>query len=163
MKPDTITDTERFGGAVSYWHGVYFPTGYTVAVIDGLAEAGACVRELVEAGVPTTDVQLVTGDEAIEIHRRQRASAGVLDRSSALCRPTSGASRASIWCRLTRVRTSWCSVRTTRTRRPGPAGSSPGPARGGCDTTGAGAGTTSRSATARHVSAGPSERGCAPV
>ena len=62
------------------WHGVYFPTGYTVAVIDGLAEAGACVRELVEAGVPTTDVQLVTGDEAIEIHRRQRASAGVLDR-----------------------------------------------------------------------------------
>jgi hypothetical protein len=37
---------------VSCWHGVYFPTGYTVAVVDDVEEARACVRELVDVGVP---------------------------------------------------------------------------------------------------------------
>jgi hypothetical protein len=59
---------------------VYFPTGYTVAVVDDVEEARAWVRELVDVGVPPADVQLATADKAIEIHRRQRGGARLLDR-----------------------------------------------------------------------------------
>ena len=47
---------------VSCWHGVYFPTGYTVEVAE---KARACVRELVDVGVPPADVQLATADKAM--------------------------------------------------------------------------------------------------
>ena len=57
-----------------------FPTGYVVAVVDDVEEARACVRELVDVGVPPADVQLATADKAIEIHRRQRGGARLLDR-----------------------------------------------------------------------------------
>jgi hypothetical protein len=65
---------------VSCWHGVYFPTGYTVAVVDDVEETRACVRELVDVGVPPADVQLATADKAIEMHRRQRGGARLHDR-----------------------------------------------------------------------------------
>jgi len=56
------------------------PTGHAVAVVDDVEEARACVRELVDVGVPPADVQLATGDRGIEIHRRQRGGARLLDR-----------------------------------------------------------------------------------
>ena len=53
---------------VSCWHGVYFPTGYTVEVAE---KARACVRELVDVGVPPADVQLATADKAMRTRRVQ--------------------------------------------------------------------------------------------
>ncbi|HKX71526.1 MAG TPA: hypothetical protein VJM75_09875 [Acidimicrobiales bacterium] len=41
---------------------MYFPTGYTVEVAE---KARACVRELVDVGVPPADVQLATADKAM--------------------------------------------------------------------------------------------------
>jgi hypothetical protein len=65
--------------------------GYTVAEVDDVEEARACVRELVDVGVPPADVQLATADKAIEIHRRQRGGARLLDRIIGAL-PTDGSS-----------------------------------------------------------------------
>jgi hypothetical protein len=62
QSPTGTTDTERSGGArlVLAWR--VFPTSYTVEVAE---KARACVRELVDVGVPPADVQLATADKAM--------------------------------------------------------------------------------------------------
>ena len=74
------TDSLRFRDTAAHRRGVFFPTGYTVAVIDDAAEAHACRRELVDAGVRRADVHLITGSEAIEIHQEERRQAGLIDK-----------------------------------------------------------------------------------
>lgn len=69
------THTEQFSGARRYWLGVYYPTGYTIAVVDDLAEAQDCATALTDAGIPPTDVEVITGEEALDNHRRQRRQA----------------------------------------------------------------------------------------
>jgi hypothetical protein len=74
------TDAHRFRDTAPHRRGVFFPTGYTVAVIDDAAEAHAGRRELIEAGIPGADVHLITGSEAIEIHQEERRQAGLVDK-----------------------------------------------------------------------------------
>lgn len=54
---------------------MYYPTGYTIAVVDDLAEAQDCARALTDAGIPPTDVEVITGEAALDNHRRQRRQA----------------------------------------------------------------------------------------
>jgi hypothetical protein len=74
------TGAQRFGDAVAHRHGVYFPDGYTVAVIDNGDEARTGARELVDAGFLLANVKLITGPEAIDMHNEQRRRAGLLDK-----------------------------------------------------------------------------------
>jgi hypothetical protein len=55
------TDVYRLPDTPSHRRGVFFPTGYTVAVIDDDKEARAGARDLVEAGIPSADVHIITG------------------------------------------------------------------------------------------------------
>jgi hypothetical protein len=71
---------DGLGGATEHRYGVFFPAGYTIGVIDDLAEAHACVDELVAAGLDSSDVQLITADDALDAHDRERRSQGLLDR-----------------------------------------------------------------------------------
>jgi hypothetical protein len=79
MRQETVTLREQ-GGATRYWLGVYYPAGYTIAVIDDIDEAKSCVNDLVGLGIPASDVELITSAEALEIHRRQRRERSWLDR-----------------------------------------------------------------------------------
>jgi hypothetical protein len=112
------TDAHRFRDTAPHRRGVFFPTGYTVAVIDDAAEAHAGRRELIEAGIPGADVHLITGSEAIEIHQEERRQAGLIDKVIGACPPMSAASRRSTSCKPMKARTSWCSGLRTKVRRP---------------------------------------------
>jgi hypothetical protein len=74
------TGVHRFRDTPAHRRGVFFPTGYTVAVIDDADEARAAARELVEAGVLRTDLHLITGSEALHIHQEERRQASLLDK-----------------------------------------------------------------------------------
>jgi hypothetical protein len=74
-------DADRNSGATRYWLGVYYPIGYTIAVIDDLEEARMCARELRDEGIPPSDVQVITGEQAFDIHRRQRHQESLLDKN----------------------------------------------------------------------------------
>lgn len=71
---------DESGGATEHRHGVYFPVGYTVGVIDDLADAQECVDELVAAGMDPSDVELITPEGALDAHDRQARAQGLLDR-----------------------------------------------------------------------------------
>lgn len=78
--PQHVARSSEHGGAGAYWLGVYYPRDYTVAVIDDLAEAKACVADVVDAGIAAADIELITGVEALATHRRQRQQRGWLER-----------------------------------------------------------------------------------
>jgi hypothetical protein len=50
--PEKTTRPTEHGGAAGYWLGVYYPAGYTIAVIDDIEEAERCAKDLVESGIP---------------------------------------------------------------------------------------------------------------
>lgn len=65
-------------GAHSYSFGVYYPSGYTVGVLDNQETSRRCLQELRDAGIPPSDVECFTGDEALQIDREQRRHRGLL-------------------------------------------------------------------------------------
>jgi hypothetical protein len=77
---DQNAPDDTFGGATQHRHGVYYPSGYTIGVIDDHADAQACIDELVAAGMDPSDVQLITAEDALGAHGRQRREQGLLDR-----------------------------------------------------------------------------------
>lgn len=65
-------------GAHSYSFGVYYPSGYTVAVFDNPETSQHCLEELTDVGIPPSDVELLTGDDVLQTDREQRRHRGLL-------------------------------------------------------------------------------------